>query len=378
MAKVTCAISGIVYTTTHLTNLTVPHTEGMVHPIFSMPRKTLYTIYTQHCKGELTQTDSYLLFLAFFHSSGQVSWKYPASLTPTDTATQILIETNFSSLLRVLEQSDLINHPAFEQPSFAVYYDNSSLNHLPNWIMAWEKNINYFYSNRASEDDLDKMQKLENKLSYHILSGEDPKKYAGVIANWACTVGEFPPNVAVLWKETIKDCFSIAKMFETPLALLKEIKEHIELNIEVGSIHFHTLYAVINEGIDKHKDYLGGSSLGYTILPTLDSIRDEPAQKGLAALAVTIANASKVAPVREDYPNSLAFLKARLAYKTAQLAAKEKRLLLLEVASKESEVSKEETIASILAEEESGMIEDSLEELESIANNADNYNNEDL
>ena len=366
MAKVTCAISGVPYTTDYLANLTVPHTEGMVHPIFSVQRPILYKLYTQHCKGQLTPTDSYLLFLAFFHSSGQVTWRYPASLSPTALSTQVLIENTFASLIRVLEQSDLISHPSFEQPSFAVYHENSSLKYLPNWILAWERNISHFYSFKSSQDDLDKLQKLENKLSYHILSGEDPQKYAGVIANWASRAGEFNASDAVLWKETIKNCFSPTKMFNTPLTLLKEIKEHIELNIEVGSIHFHTLYEVINEGIAKHKDFLGGSDLGYTLLPTLDSLRDAPAQRGVAELATLIANAPEKPPVSTDYNSSVDFLRARLAYKVAQQAIKVAAAAKEEAEAIEAKSTRDEDILAILNEEESGMIEDSLEELEAM------------
>ena len=371
MAKVTCAISGIVYTTSYLDTLTVPHTEGMVHPIFAVQRQSLYKLYTQHCKGQLSPTDSYLLFLAFFHSSGQVTWRYPSVLNPNDSHTQTVIENNFSSLLRVLEQSDLISHPSFKQPSFAVYHENSDLKHLPNWILSWEKNINYFYSYKSSQDDLDRLQKLENKLSYHILSGESPAKYAGVIANWACRAGEFPESVAVLYKETIKNCFSKAKMFNTSLTLLKEIKEHIELNIEVGSIHFHTLYEVINEGISSHNDYLGSSDIGYTLLPTLDSDVGESMQKGVAELATVIAAAPDKPPVSTDYTSSLAFLRARLAYKVAQQAVKAKQLLEEEEAKQIAKDDRDETIQSILDEEEDGIIEDSLQELSS-------YNSDDL
>lgn len=355
MAKVTCAISGIPYTTTHFSNLTVSHTEGMVHPIFAMPRSTLYPLYTQHCKGQLSDTDSYLLFLAFFHSSGQVTWKYPASLDPKSPEASRLIETNFSSLLRVLEQSDLISHPSFEQPSFAVYYDNSSMAHLSNWILAWEKNINHFYSYRASQDEIDAMQKLENKLTWHILSGESPEKYARVIANWAAKAGEFPPEVTPLWKETIISCFNATKMFNTPLTLLNEIKEHIELNVEVGSIHFHTLYKVINEGIAKHADFLGGASLGYTILPSLDDdlgSSNLSEQKGTAKLATIASNAPDKPPVATDYPTSLAYLKARLAYKVQVNAAKEEAKRVAGLEAQQKAADRQEAIESILNESE--------------------------
>ncbi len=334
MTRSTCAISGLKFATSYFDSLVIPHTEGYVHPIFACERVKLYPYYTDHCLGKLTTTDSYLLFLAFLHSSELVTWEYPASCNPQAQSTKALIEHNLTQLVAILEKTDLIQHPQFSQPKVKVYFDNSNLLQLPNWIVTWEDNIRDFYSKKADTIELEALQHLENKLTTHIYSSNPPEKYARVIADWACKAGDFPIQHAVLWKETIRSCFSITKMFNTPLPLLKEIKDYIECNIPVGSIHFTAVYDVIKEGIAKHEDYLGGSSLalGYTLLPSLDSTgkstiaASQAELKGSAEVATIAANASERPPVRLDYPDTLSFLKAKLAYRVASNIRKNDRV----------------------------------------------------
>ena len=115
-------------------------------------------------------------------------------------------------------------------------------------------------------------------------------------------------------------------MFNTPLALLAEIKDYCECNIEAGSIHFHTLSKVLKEGMARHLDYLGGSSLalGYTLLPPEQATIEQTTTA--AAMAKILATAPDKEPLREDYPTSLAHLRAKLAYKVAKNKAEADRL----------------------------------------------------
>lgn len=331
MTQVTCAISGIKFTTSFCTGLSLPATEGFPHPIFAAPKRALHSYYAAHCRGKLTATDSYLTFLAILHSSGKVSWKHCATLSPTSPAAIQLVEQNIAKLVEVLEKTDSINHPSFSQPALAIYVDNSDLSHIPNWIKACKHNIDYFYSSRAEDRDLEVLKKVEKKLSYLILSGEKPEACTRIIADWACKAASFPIEKSELWKDTIRSCASSNRMFNTPLDLLKEIKDYCECNIDVGTIHFHALSKLLKAGIARHIDYLGGSSLalGYTLLPNLtveakdnagipkiaDSYTSEGELKNQAELAAIAAKAPASAPKKEDYPDSLSFLKARLAYR---------------------------------------------------------------
>ena len=312
MANITCAISGVIFTTSFLEGISLPHTAGYFHPIFALSQKQLCDLYSKHTKLELGSVDSYLLFMAFLHSSGQIEWKSPASKNPNCASTRRMIENNISQLVSILNRTNCIRWQGFTQPSFVVTYENSMLDQIPNWIAAWEDNLESFSNKRANVRTLEELQKVENKLSYLILSGEDPKGFAHIIADWADRTAEFPVNNKEKWKKIIRSCFNINKMFNTPLADLKAIKEHCECNIEAGSIHFHTLHKVLTEGIAKHVNYLGGSSLtlGYTLLP-LDSTKNDEELESIAA------KAPAELPVEKDYISKLEYIRAKVRYETA-------------------------------------------------------------
>jgi len=339
--RITCAISGIKFDTAYLEGINLPHKEGYFHPVFAVPYRTLHHLYIQHCKGELTSNDSYLLFCAFLHSSGKIEWKHPATLKPTEPSTRKLIENNIAQLIRVLEKTAIIKHPSFRQPSFKVTLDTSSLEQIPNWISAWEQNIEFFQKGLQDIRVAQSLQEVENKLSYHIISGAEPAKYSHIIAKWASQAAGFPLDKDENWQKIIRSCFNITKMFNTPLPLLKEIKDYCECNIEAGSIHFHALSEVLKEGIARHVDYLGGSALatGYILLPTLTDSNNSPStsstsstssshiallpsveqeKKSAEELLTIVSNAPTAPPIVTDYPDTLSFLKAKLAFRVAK------------------------------------------------------------
>lgn len=329
MAKITCAISGVRFSSSFLDTLAIPATAGYFHPVFSLEREQLFGLYAAYSKNKLSNTDSYLLYLALVHSSNKITWQHPATLDPNSAATIKLIANSIKQLLRALTQTDAIKHPSFSQPDFIVTEDNgSSITSIPSWIRAWNANIADFKRGRADLTELQNLTSIETQLAKLILSGDKPESYSHIIASWASAAADFPPDKDTLYQATIRSCFNTTKMFNTPLALLKEIKDYCECNIEAGSIHFHELSAALKGGIAKHVDYLGGSSLalGYTLLDINDSSlkgtkrgADAIARelKNKANVAVLAAKAPATKPVRNDYITSLEFLKASLAYSVA-------------------------------------------------------------
>lgn len=322
--RVTCAISSVKFEVPGFTRVNIPHSQGYFHPVFALKQKQLYTLYRLHCTGELTDTDSYLVFLALLHSSGKIEWNHPATRNPNDPNTKKLVQNNIAQLIRVVEKTALIKHPGFKQPEYRVNLHNSSLETLPNFIKAWEENIIFFNQKRATIRARQELLEIENRLSALINSGVSPEKYAYLVANWAREAGDFPPDKAELWTKTIRSCFNIDKMFKTPLSLLKEIKDYCECNIEAGSLYFHALSEALKEGISKHVDYLGGGSLalGYTILPNFstgssleDAKKQEEMKQKLEELSLT---APEVPPNKYDYPDTLSYVKAKMAFRIAQ------------------------------------------------------------
>ena len=340
MAKITCAISGISFTCTFLKDTSISELAGYYHPIFALDYTTLHRLYSEHTKGNLGRTDSYLLFLAFLHSTDCITWSRPANKAPSNLDTIKLVENNIAQLIAVIEKSNTIRHPSFSQPHYRVTEASCNLSAIPNWIAEWDSNIQDFLHDKADQADWEKIKKVENKLSKLILSGGNPRDFSAVIAEWANNTADFPTHKAEAFKKIIRSCFNTAKMFNTPLAEIREVKEFCEANIEAGSIHFHTLEEVLTEGLARHTNYLGGSNLalGYTMLPTLDSSKPDIEYdytttgknssdgkvylpevaaeiKNLDAIKAVADSAPESYPLEKDYETSLDYLRAKLAYR---------------------------------------------------------------
>jgi len=304
MARITCAISGLTFSCEHI-SMSLAHTQGYYHPIFALPYKDLYPLYTKHCQGELIPTDSYLLFLAFIHNTDQVIWAHPATCLIKKDSTLALVENNIAQLIRVIEQTNIITLPSFSQPSYIVRKDTSLLTQIPNWIAAWEANVKDFRLGITLKKERDDLQRVENKLTILINGGTNTKNYTAVIANWACNAAEFPNHKAEKWCRIIRSCFNTDKMFATPITEIREIKLYCEENIQAGSIHFHKLMEVLRECSTRNTAFLG-----YSLLP--EDIKNKSIE--LEAIAT---KAPTLEPKREDYPKLSDFIRDKLRYKLA-------------------------------------------------------------
>jgi hypothetical protein len=317
--KVTCAVSGLTLDIAGLEGIAVSSNAGYYHPIFTLDSKTLYKLYYQHSRNKLTPTDSYLLFLAFLQQTNQITWQAPATCKPNEPRTIKLVQNNLAQLISVSEKSAIIKHPSFKQPSFIVSYDNGTLDQVTNWIEAWQENIIKFNVTRATYSQQRDLARIEATLNDALGQGVPLEELPAIVGSWAAQAAEFPVDKDEQYQRVIRSCFNSSKMFNTPLALIKEVQEFCYTNIDAGSIYFHTLCEILKEGASRHVDYLGGSplALGYTLLDIKATAGKEGEAKTAAELSTIVSKAPQEEPDRNDYTTSLDFLKAKLAYRVA-------------------------------------------------------------
>lgn len=333
MAMITCAISGLRFKTSFCDNLSLSHAEGYPHPIFAAPHSYLMKMYTLQVKGTLSQTDSYLLFLAFMHSTDKVDWRSCVTLDPTSTKTQALVHNNITQLVRVLSKTYVIKHPRFKQPSLVIDHETSDLSPIKGWISAWDENIAEFYSRKAAVSYRSDINRIENRLTTLIEDGRTVESLASMVSKWAAIAGDFPEKDSARYIKIISSCFSSKAMFAIPLAEIKALKEYCACEIDVDATHYKILCETLDGGIKSHIDYLGGSaeSAGFSLLPALfDTPQREVMYSGIEGvdkiervsieekkiLKKILEDAPDSFPKREDYPTSFKFLQAKLAYRT--------------------------------------------------------------
>lgn len=317
MAQIICGISGIKFRCEHIPMLL--SRREMNHPIFHLPQRKLLELYKTYASNQLTETDAYLLFLALLHSTDVVVFSSPVLYT---SVTPNIIAANIGQLVSSIWNTNAITHPGFKQPGFYVDSSTQDLSNISMWIKAWQSNIIRFKEGIVSERQEAALKEVTSKLERLILSPETvDTKLAAAVATWADKAAAFPVASRDYWKSVIRRCYNISSMFSVPRKDILEIRSYCEENLEVGSIYFNTLMKTLKTGLRNHYDFLGMEDLdspGYVFVDSPSSSSKE--QEILAAIAATAPTSP---PVASDYPSKLAFVKARLAYKTSQRMLKE-------------------------------------------------------
>jgi hypothetical protein len=326
--KILCSISSIEFNAEHFPGTF--YSKEICHPIFYLPQKKLLSYTGKWAAGELTSTDSYLLFLAILKSSDRVNFRVPAFQT---ALTNSIVAQNMEFLVRTVIKINTVSTPALIFPEFAVTPDTKFLSNVHYWIEIWHKAYEDFRSGKIREYENRELAHREAALQRMIKNPHKPiSEYASKIADWAIQAGNFPTFIiesplsrastsvkltcAEYWKQIIIRCGKDEQVFSIPQADLKEVLEHCEENISVGSIYGHALFKLLRHGIEKHKNFLGLGDIDiaattYQFLESSDSTE-------AANIKAQVDSAPQELPRLEQYPNKFAYLKAKLRYDMAR------------------------------------------------------------
>lgn len=335
MAKILCSYSGVLFQCEHMP-ISLSARE-YYHPLFSIHKKKLLTLAKDWANNKLTPTESYLLYLSLFHSTDLIIWRSPARFT--DKTMQI-ISNNMEHLIQIIGKIDVIKHPNFVLPQFAISYDTASLENSFYWIQAWMHKYNEFMEgfleSQKREEIKEKVDRREHSLERLIKTAyASPQSVANNLSDWAALSGGFPDfmmehpltrtkvNVTEYWQEIIKACVKEESIWRYPKADIVELVEHCEENIEHGSIYANSLMKLLRTGLQKHSDYTGfgdvdlaGRTTSFKLLPQSASAED-------ANVYSAIQSAPENEPKRHQYPSAGAYLRAKLNWDLKQRYGKD-------------------------------------------------------
>lgn len=320
--RIRCAYSNLDLQVSHFP-ASLHHRE-CVHPIFYIPQKKLIQYLRKWGEGELTEIDSYLLFLALLNSTEQVEFRIPVIQTPL---TPSIVANNMESLVRVISYTNAIVHPSFVLPRVAITKETCDLKNVAIWIADWHQCFVDFQDGYAVQKVQEKLRKREQVLQAFIKNVNRPiSHYAKILADWAGEAGDFPTFLVTIdgkslrlcdyWKSIIQKCCKAESIFSTPAQDLAELIEHCECNIEPGSIYHHTLLELLRAGAARQHNYLGLGDLDFSVT-TYRIIEQDTSIEDANKLAM-IDSAPKTKPEPHEYPSKLAFLRAKLKYDMAQ------------------------------------------------------------
>jgi len=309
-------------------------TSTYVHPLFHVPQKKLIALAGTWAAQRLSPTESYLLYLSLLDSTGLIQWRTHAQYVPE--ISDAIVANNMESLLHIIAKINLIQHPTFVLPSFAIGPETVLLDNSKYWIESWIGNYTEWYDDlrdsRKREELKEKIDHREAALQRLIKSSTPVEAYAATLADWASIAGQFPQSATVhpitnqsvalgeYWKQLIKSIANEDKLWRFPRHDLVELIDHCEDNIQHGNIYAHTLMRYLRKGLRIYDDYLGfgDASIGhagetpFTVMPPMSTVHS-------INRAALIATAPEEEPKQQQYPSKLAWLKAYTKWKMNQV-----------------------------------------------------------
>jgi hypothetical protein len=318
LAKILCGYSSILFNCDYFP-ITLRARESH-HPIFNVPQRKLFTYLHKWSTRELTNVDSYLLFLAMLNSSELVDFRIPAIRTDqTDSIVAQNMEYLFKTVLKINE----VNTPTVQFPRFAITTDTRGLQNIQYWIDIWAEKYNDFATKAGKDYDTHKLVHKEARLEKLIKNPHKTiKDYAFYLAEWAADAGAFPTfninnpvtglptSLSDYWKDIIVKAATNYQIYTIVDKDLQELLDHCEENINrIGSIYSQKLFSLLEhaERVKKNFMELGDIDLSktkYHLLDAQDTVEE-------ANLRAAVDSAPPEMPIRENYPTKFQYLKAK-------------------------------------------------------------------
>lgn len=332
MARILCALSGIEYRVDFM-QMYLTSRESH-HPIFDIPTSRLLETTPRWLDGELNHTENYLLYLALFNTTGLVDFRVPAIISQDTPA---IVAQNMDSLAAMVERIYKTGPARIKEvlhlPSFVITPDTKDLSSSPDWIKIWQEAFKNYEDGYKTANLLDRIERQETILERYIKDRtKDISQYATRLANWASDAGAFdkhadyvvlneydkPERMADYWKRIIVACAKTEAIWNIPDVDLLDLIEHCEEHIYHGSIYAHTLMALLKAGAERKKNFLdlgdidiGSNGFSFRILDADTSVED-------ANKLALIDSAPLVEPVESQYPNKLAYIRAKMNWRLKQ------------------------------------------------------------
>ncbi len=320
--KLYCQYSGIPFSLPHLQSSKAPVLT--VHPVFHMERKQLFSIYSDWQEGLLeSETDRRLLFLAMLNATGLIDWR--ATANPTDSN----VQAHMSNMYYTCKWVTAVTLPGMKLPQFAITQDTRRLDNISHWLNVWEHIREDFDAGYRTTADLDKQKQREEMLEKLIKTDGAISRFSGLLAQWAFEAANVPDNIRIYWRQILTA--KGVNIFSVPRADIDELVEHFETALaEHGSIYSYTLLRYVR---DLQRQIVTG--LGFNITNSLDLVdvisRSEytiidGADAVTATERINIQKLINSAPSQEprefEYPNKVAYMRAKISWNMAQRAEK--------------------------------------------------------
>ena len=296
-----------------------------------------YPTSTREASSGFTEIDTKLYFLSLLNSTGKILWR-------TYARPELAIcELNMEKLITICGWINIISNPAVTLPSFVITKETASLVNVRYWIESWVEAKEDFENGYKQQQVTDKIVRRQAALERLI---HNPQKsmpaYANQLAEWANLAGAFPTDLTLVlvgktettlplneyWKSLIRECgsqsfnvkWNFANKVSQKHADLAELLSHCEENLDHGTVYSYSLLKLLREALNRDEKLLGLGFEGFGVDKngSTYSMLDESDDVKLANIKALVASAPETNPRECEYPNRVAYLKAKIRFNLAQ------------------------------------------------------------
>lgn len=337
--RVLCQYSGVEFTVSGFRNLFLR--EETAHPLMFADLKIL-TIEAakEYIRGTLSKEEERVLFCALLKQTDLVEFLTPAAPE---------VETIKKTMDRLILTAGWINVTGlsvFPIPKVTIRKETKDCTHIQGWLDA-VNDAKKDWQVKGTSWSLGQKLALREAALLKLIRSPARKEdtYARQMAKYFLEATSAPPYIHAYWIElfALKENSDIWK---TPSVDLEELYEHMVLHLDrntiIGADAFSRIERIIyinkrgvEGGIGLDDDDFFATSIHapkFTIIRSLDS---KPLTVSASAFSsteehniqVAIASAPKSKPVPEDYPTKVAYLRAEAAWRIAERAKLQQKVI---------------------------------------------------
>lgn len=289
------------------------------HPIFSISiPELLAEVGTSWAARKLTKKDARALFCCLLLRTELVEFR--STPAPTDAT----IAANMHGLARVLTWKSAIGHTLLHLPRYALTHHNRNLAFISQWIENWNSSYDGWKNNRERSLLISEAESRVHLLRKLIHSAtKTTENYAGTLASWAFDASGLPNKSEgdKIIRERWMKLFRLRGLavFQANTAHIEDMLEWFEENLEHGTVEAAKVLEHIRKILNYNTRGLE-AALGFIDGSTYQIVRDNVEIHNRKAIAASApAEEPTEAMVGNIYPTKVAMLRARAAWRIAQL-----------------------------------------------------------
>ena len=310
--KVICAKTNIAYTTSGYSNFVIRST----HPLFSASYETLLEVAKSWRRGELSEGERRVLFVALLDSTRLLDWECAA--TPAPDTVQKYMEYLLMTVdwIHATGKRIPLNRIAINSSTCTLeskhHYDSDGVEKtayagIRVWLNNWNNTQREFTMSSHMQSVRDKIAKSQDKLLRLIRNErEDSDSYARGLATWFLQASNAPKALHTYWTELF--LLKRPAVWNASCTDLDELVEHFQDNVPLVSPYAMAAYRHIvairrdcKEGILSAitGTVTGNGAANYTIIQEQTEIDN---------IAAAVAQAGESAPIEREFSSKTQYL----------------------------------------------------------------------